>query len=63
MSEQHDSEIVGRSTRISVSLDGSLHDFIQRTAGELHQTKSATIHSMIATMARTRSIQSGSEAA
>jgi hypothetical protein len=37
MSEQHDSEIVGRSTRISVSLDGSLHDFIQRTAGELHR--------------------------
>jgi hypothetical protein len=36
---------------VSVTLDAALLDFVERVADVLHQTKSATIRSMIAELA------------
>jgi hypothetical protein len=64
MSDQQDSEIgVRMSTRISVSLDDELRQFVRRAAGERHQTLSATVRGLLAEMARTRNSQTSSEAA
>jgi hypothetical protein len=45
------SEIVGRSTRVSVSLDAALCEFVELTANALHLSKSAAIRTMLAELA------------
>jgi hypothetical protein len=53
MSQQQYDEVVGRSLRVSVSLDAPLHQFIRRAASDRHLALSATIRCLLAELAET----------